>query len=176
MRASPEDEVFVQSPARMLRSPYVGLYPDFPVKSSCTPEHRSRTGTIEEISVCYGRMAGDSEHKFAVAVARIAADTKSEDVTVMDLRGLSSVADYFVICTGSSDRQMRAVCDEVCDYGRKLGVRPLGITGYEAANWILVDFVDVVLHIFTQHHRQYYDLELLWGDAPRVEWTRAATA
>ncbi|RME41366.1 MAG: RsfS/YbeB/iojap family protein [Planctomycetota bacterium] len=62
------------------------------------------------------------------------------------------------------------------DYARKVGERPLGVSGYEACVWILLDFVDVVFHIFTRSAREYYDLELLWGDAPRINWARSESA
>ncbi|HEY3243102.1 MAG TPA: ribosome silencing factor [Phycisphaerae bacterium] len=110
--------------------------------------------------------------EFAIEAARIAEENKAEEVTVMDLRGLSSVTDFFVICSGTSDRQMRAVSDRITEYARTLGDAPLSVTGYESANWILLDFFDVVVHIFTSPARRYYDLELLWGDAPRIEWRR----
>lgn len=101
---------------------------------------------------------------------------QAEEVTVMDLRGMSGVTDFFVICTGTSDRQMRAVFDAVIDFGRKVGERPFSRDRYETATWMVVDFVDVVVHIFDPSHREYYDLELLWGDAPRVEWALSKTA
>lgn len=108
--------------------------------------------------------------EFAKAVARLAADNRAEDVVILDLRNLSSIADFFVIATGSSDRQMRAIADQVKEYGAHLGQRLFGRSGYENATWLLVDYVDVVLHLFDAERRQYYDLELLWGDAPRIAW------
>lgn len=121
-------------------------------------------------------MAGRTDGlQFAIEAARVADDNKSQDVTIMDLRGRTSVTDFFVICTGTSDRQMRAVSDLIVEYGRKIGEKPLSVTGYDTAHWILLDFVDVVVHVFTGPARQYYDLELLWGDAPRIEWRRSAT-
>ncbi|MFQ5490333.1 MAG: ribosome silencing factor [Phycisphaerae bacterium] len=114
--------------------------------------------------------------QLAVEAARIAHDHQAEAVTVMDLRGRSPVTDFFVICTGASDRQRQTVCDMVKEYGRKIGDRPLGVTGYDTGNWILLDFFDVIIHIFSAEFRDYYDLELLWGDAPRIEWTRSASA
>jgi ribosome-associated protein len=111
-----------------------------------------------------------------VELARISHDNKSEDVAVLDLRGISSVTDFVVIATGTSDRQGRAVADRVIEYGKKMGERPFGFSGYESAAWILLDYVDVVFHIFGRAYREYYDLELLWGDAPRVKWTRSESA
>jgi len=108
--------------------------------------------------------------QFAVEAARIAHDARAENIVVLDLRGLTGIADFFVICTGTSDRQMRAVIDHIDEFGEQNGQRRFGIAGYETAQWILADYVDVVIHVFDAEHRAYYDLELLWGDAPRVEW------
>ena len=121
-------------------------------------------------------MPNRSAVQFAIELARIAHDNKSEDVIALDLRGISPVTDFVLICTGTSDRQMRAVADIVVEYGKKVGERPLGFSGYESAAWILLDYVDVVFHIFAKVYREYYDLELLWGDAPRLEWARSETA
>jgi ribosome-associated protein len=110
---------------------------------------------------------------FARQIARLAADHRSEDIVILDLRNLSAIADFFVIATGTSDRQMRAVAEAVEEYGLSIGQRVFGRSGYENATWVLVDYVDVVLHLFDQERRQYYDLELLWGDAPRVNWEKA---
>ncbi len=114
--------------------------------------------------------------QFAIELARIVSDDKCEEVTVMDLRGLSPVTDYFVICSGTSDRQMRAAAEHTMEYGKKVGEPPFTKSGLDSATWILVDFINVVLHVFTPEHRSYYDLELLWGDAPRIEWQRSVSA
>ena len=114
--------------------------------------------------------------QLAIDLARIARGDKCEDVTVMDLRGMSPVTDYFVICSGTSDRQMRTAAEHAIEYGKKIGEPPFTKSGADSATWILVDFVNVVLHVFTPEHRLYYDLELLWGDAPRVAWQRSASA
>jgi len=114
--------------------------------------------------------------QFTIEIARIAHEQKSEDVVALDLRGISTVMDYTVICTGTSDRQMRSTADRVLEYARKIGEKPYGYCGYESAAWIIADFVDVVLHVFAKPYRSYYDLELLWGDAPRIEWARSASA
>ncbi|MCH8252860.1 MAG: ribosome silencing factor [Planctomycetes bacterium] len=114
--------------------------------------------------------------QFAIEIARIASDNKSEDVTTMDLRGLSQVTDYVVICTGTSDRQIRSVADRMLEYGQEVGEQVYSVSGYTNATWILVDFIDVVVHIFAKQYREYYDLELLWGDAPKVHWARSESA
>ncbi len=121
-------------------------------------------------------MPGSDPCQFAIEVARIAHDNKCDDVIAFDLRGISPVTDYTVICTGTSDRQMRAVMDMMMEYGRKVGERPFGHCGEDTAAWIVIDYVDVVVHIFDKPSRDYYDLELLWGDAPRIDWARFESA
>jgi ribosome-associated protein len=107
---------------------------------------------------------------FAIAAAKIANERHSDNIVILDLRGLSPATDYFVIATGTSDRQMRTVADEICVEAKKQQMTRFGIAGYEYAHWIVLDFIDVVVHIFDNEYRDYYDLELLWGDAKRVEY------
>ena len=107
---------------------------------------------------------------FALAAARIANERHCSDIAVLDLRGISPATDYFIIATGTSDRQMRTVADEICDEAKKQGLVRFGRAGYEQARWILLDFIDVVIHIFDSEYRDYYDLELLWGDAKRIDY------
>lgn len=114
---------------------------------------------------------GDEGLRFALDAARIASENRTADVVILDLRGLSSLADYFVIGTGSSDRQMHAVLDRLEQHAESLGRRPLNIADSPSASWILADYVDVVIHLFDAEHREYYDLDGLWGDAPRIDWT-----
>jgi ribosome-associated protein len=108
--------------------------------------------------------------RFVVDAARIADSKHCTDIVALDLRGLSPVTDYFLIVTGTSDRQMRTVADEIIKAGKAQGFSLFGRAGYEQARWVLLDFVDVVVHIFDPEYRQYYDLELLWGDAPRIDY------
>ena len=112
----------------------------------------------------------DSARDLAVAAARIALGDNCEDIVVLDLRGVSPVTDYFVIATGTSDRQIRSVAEDIADHGRKIGQKLWKMAGKDTAEWLLMDFVDVVVHLFDLEHRAYYDLELIWGEAPRVEW------
>jgi ribosome-associated protein len=107
---------------------------------------------------------------FAIAAARIAAENKAEEVRVLDLRELSSVADFFVLGTGTSDRQMHAVLNLIERHARTLDRRPFHVADSTAGTWLLADYVDVVIHLFDLEHRSYYDLDSLWGDAPLVEW------
>jgi ribosome-associated protein len=90
---------------------------------------------------------------------------KAADLLVLNVQGLTSMADYFVICTASSDRQARAIADAIEAAMDAQHVRSLSIEGYAAGNWILLDYADVVFHVFQQDPRHFYALERLWGDA-----------
>ena len=110
----------------------------------------------------------DESRELAVAAAKVALERNCTDVTVLDLRGLSPATDYFVIATGTSDRLRRTVIDEVCAKGREAGFERFGRAGYDEGRWILVDFVNVVVHVFDEEYRKYFDLEMLWGDGKRL--------
>ncbi len=111
--------------------------------------------------------------KFAVEVARLMDADHCEDIVVLDLRGVSPVCDYFVIATGTSDRQMQAVADHTKDLAKAdSGEKPYAVDGYREGMWVVLDYVDVIVHIFDDEHRGYYDLDSLWGDCPKVEWAR----
>ncbi len=105
---------------------------------------------------------------FALTAAQVADERRCSNILVLDLKGKSPATDYFVIATGTSDRQMRAVADEICESAKKQGLQRFGRAGYEQARWILLDFIDVVIHIFDSEYRDYYDLEMLWGDAEKL--------
>jgi len=113
-----------------------------------------------------------TSRRLAVALARTCAENRCRDVVVMDLRRLSPVTDFFVLATGTSDRQMRAAAGHARDAAKVLDERPFGFEGADSGRWVLQDYVEVVLHLFNDESRRYYDLELLWGDAPRVNWQR----
>lgn len=114
----------------------------------------------------------DQARQLAIEAARLAEQGNCEQIIVLDLRGISPVTDYFVIATGTSDRQMRSVGDDVIEFGRSIDQKVYRMAGMESADWIVLDFVDVVVHLFDQEHRSYYDLELIWGEAPRVRWKK----
>jgi ribosome-associated protein len=107
---------------------------------------------------------------FTLAAAQLAEERHCSNIVVLDLKGKSPATDYFVIATGTSDRQMRTVADEICEEARKQGLQRFGRAGYEQGRWILLDFIDVVVHIFDAEYRDYYDLELLWGDAKKIDY------
>ena len=116
--------------------------------------------------------ASDKTRQFALAAAELAANTRCENVVLLDLRGRSPVTEFFVIGTGTSPRQMRTVVDEIRDLGKRTGFAAWQTSGYESAKWILLDCVSVVIHVFDEESRDFYDLELLWGDCPRVDWRK----
>lgn len=99
----------------------------------------------------------------------LALERKARDVVVLDLRGISSATDFFVIAEGSSDVQVRAIADHTVEELKKDGVRPEHVEGLRSARWVLIDYVDFIVHVFHPQARQFYQLEALWGDAPRWE-------
>jgi ribosome-associated protein len=100
-------------------------------------------------------------------IAGIASDHKAADIRVLDLRGVAGFTDFFVICTGNTERQTRAVYDSVYrELKDELGLLPNRVEGEREANWILLDYLDCVVHVFTPEAREYYRLEQLWGEAP----------
>jgi ribosome-associated protein len=105
-----------------------------------------------------------SQH-LAERVGQLMFEKKAEDVVVANLEGLTSVTDYFVICTASSDLHARAIADHVADELGNAGVHPHHREGYTSLRWILIDYVDVIVHVFQKEAREFYDLERLWGDA-----------
>jgi ribosome-associated protein len=100
---------------------------------------------------------------------KLALDKKAEDVVLLDLRKLNAPTDYFVICSASTDRQVRAITDNIREGIEKKGQRAWHVEGYGALKWVLIDYVDVVVHVFNTETRMFYSLETLWGDAPAEE-------
>jgi ribosome-associated protein len=96
-----------------------------------------------------------------------AEDRKAWDPVIMDLRGLTTIADYFVICEGETDRQVKAIADAMVERARERRIRPLTVDGYEDATWVLLDFDSVLAHVFLPGERSYYDLEGLWRPGTR---------
>jgi ribosome-associated protein len=91
-------------------------------------------------------------------------------LVILDISKLTSVTEYFVICTGINERQLYTIADEIEKELKTLSIKKYGIEGYREAKWILIDYGDVIVHLFDKEMRSYYDLELLWGDAPKVKW------
>src|SRR6266436_6039997 len=108
--------------------------------------------------------------KLALLCRKLADDRKAEDIAILDVRELSSVTDYFVIASGSSEPHLRAIVDEITDKLREdHHLRPKAIDGTLQTAWIVLDYFDVIVHVMRQDVRERYDLETLWGDAPRVK-------
>ena len=103
------------------------------------------------------------------SVAEAAIEMKATELTIIDVRGRTSFTDWFVLCNGSNSRQLKAIAENIvqtCKGGQ--GLQPMGVEGGGADKWVLIDLGDVVVHVFDQHMRGYYDLDGLWIDAPRV--------
>jgi ribosome-associated protein len=113
---------------------------------------------------------------FAVEAARLLADRKCTDVILLDVRGHSQVCDFVAIGSGTSQRQMRSVAQELEELGASMGMHVYRSSRDEGTTWIVADFVDVVVHLFEPDQRLYYDLELLWANGAKVEWKRPPDA
>jgi ribosome-associated protein len=101
--------------------------------------------------------------------AQVADDKKGEEIVSLDLREISSVTDFFVIVSGQSEPHLKAIRNEIELRLKKEGIHPHGIDGFPQSQWVVMDYVDVIVHIFSKDRREFYALEQLWGDARRVE-------
>ena len=110
--------------------------------------------------------------EFAIECARALSDDRTEDVVLLDVRGLSQVSDYVLLGSGSSERQMKSAAQAVEDIGKAQGNPPFKSTKDTGTTWILVDFVETVVHLFEPEHRLYYDLESLWREGRQIDWER----
>ena len=113
------------------------------------------------------RSKGLTPLQLARLLRSAAVEKKAWDPVVIDVREQTSVADYFVICEGETDRQVRAIADAMVEAAKAKGMRTLGVDGYEDATWILLDFDSVLAHVFLPGERSYYDLESLWAPAAK---------
>ena len=100
---------------------------------------------------------------------RAAEDKKAQDITVLDLRNAAGFTDFFVICSGGNSRQIRAIADGVTDALAAEGSKPAHLEGYDRSEWVLVDYFDFIVHVFSPEARAFYGLERLWGTAERVD-------
>jgi ribosome-associated protein len=108
----------------------------------------------------------DNAERKARHAARVALDKRAVDVVVLDVQGLSSVTDYFLVCSGKSTTHVQTISEAIRDGLKTLGMRPLHAEGVAESGWILLDYGDVLMHVFLEDTRLYYALERLWGDAP----------
>ena len=104
----------------------------------------------------------------AKTIAKLAIDKKAERVISIDLKGLTSITDHFLICSADTDVQIKAIADNI---RKKTHTKPVRIEGYEKMNWVILDYIDVVVHIFKNIEREYYNLEKLWGDAKTTTYS-----
>jgi len=121
-------------------------------------------------------MSTPTSRDVAITAARAAADKQAADIVVLDVSTTLVITDHFVICTASSDRQVKSVLEAIEEAIRGLGERPTRREGEAGAGWSLLDYIDVVVHVFGTEERAYYDLERLWRDAPRLAWEQPAEA
>jgi ribosome-associated protein len=158
----------------------------------CLIATTSTTTTSPGEAAARGNASDEQTRQFAIECARLAANTRCHNVVCLDVRGISPVTDYMVLATGTSPRQMRTVCDDLAEMAEQRGERPLGTDGVDGpadrggqggggggdtagGGWMVIDFVTVVVHVFSQDARAFYDLDSLWGDAKKVEWNNTPT-
>jgi ribosome-associated protein len=119
-----------------------------------------------------GKTTADQSAQFVVEACRLMSDLHCTGVVAYDVRGRSDVTDYILIATGTSDRQMRSVADDLEKLGAPYDLQPFGKEIDGPTTWIVLDFIDAVVHLFEPQARAFYDLEMLWGDCPKIEWKR----
>jgi ribosome-associated protein len=107
-----------------------------------------------------------NDRQLLLTAVNVADDKKAEDIVVLNMKGISLLTDYFVICHGNSDKQVQAIAREIKDKVEEKGYTVKRLEGFDEAKWVLVDIGDVVVHVFHKDERGYYNLERLWGDAP----------
>jgi ribosome-associated protein len=110
----------------------------------------------------------DSPRDFALRIADILADTPASDTVVLDIRGLSTFSDFFVICSGENERQLRAIAEKLQEELREEGTRPQRVEGTPRSGWIVLDYNDAIVHVFDAELRDFYKMERLWSEAPRL--------
>ncbi|MCA1829982.1 MAG: ribosome silencing factor [Actinomycetota bacterium] len=116
------------------------------------------------------RQTAPTPRTAAVRAARAASEKQATDIRVLDVSDLIAITDFFVIASGRTDRQVRAIADAIEEDLRKSGLKPVRREGEREMRWLLLDYADIVVHIFTEEDRAYYELERLWKDAPDVKW------
>jgi ribosome-associated protein len=114
------------------------------------------------------RKKENDSRKRALLCVNASLEKKAKDIVVLNVKEISTFADYFIICSGTSDRQVRAVAAAIQETLKKAGILPLGVEGEAAGRWILLDYDDVILHVFLESVRAFYDLERLWSGAQRM--------
>jgi ribosome-associated protein len=121
--------------------------------------HTTASYKIQEVDLM-------SERELLMTAVKAADDKRAEDIMVLNMKGISLIADYFVICHGNSDKQVQAIAREIREKAEEQGYNLKRMEGFDEARWVLIDIGDVVVHVFHKEERSYYNLERLWGDAP----------
>ncbi|QQZ10798.1 ribosome silencing factor [Heyndrickxia vini] len=109
------------------------------------------------------------KNELLLTAVKAADDKRAEDIVVLNMNGISLIADYFLICHGNSDKQVQAIANELKDKAEETGYHVRRMEGYDEGKWVLIDLGDIVAHVFHRDERAYYNLERLWGDAPTVD-------
>ena len=119
-------------------------------------------------------MATITPRQLALLAAEVCDEKKAKEIIVLDVRKITSISDYFIVCSTSNERQARAIAEDLRMRLKEMGKRELGVEGLEDARWVLQDFGDIVLHIFHESQREFYDIEGLWADAKQVRWKKTS--
>ena len=117
-------------------------------------------------------MATITPRQLALLAAEVCDEKKAKEIVVLDVRKITSISDYFIVCSTSNERQARAIAEDLRMRLKEMGKREMGVEGLEDARWVLQDFGDIVLHIFHESQREFYDIEGLWADAKQVRWKK----
>ena len=119
-------------------------------------------------------MAATTPRQLALLAAEVCDEKKAKEIIVLDVRKITTISDYFIVCSTTNERQARAIADDLRVRMKELGKREMGVEGIEDARWVLQDFGDIVLHIFHESQREFYDIEGLWADAKQVRWKKSS--
>jgi ribosome-associated protein len=129
-------------------------------------------GLLKVVTQPTPQLQGSTSLERACLAAHVAVENKGRDILVLDMRGITPLYDFFVLSTGSSRRQIHTITEEIDAALHQQGDKRLSIEGYVSSKWVVQDYGDVIVHVFDDPTRQYYALEELWADAPRVDWQR----
>jgi ribosome-associated protein len=119
-------------------------------------------------------VAAITPRQLALLAAETCDEKKAKDIVVLDVRKITSISDYFIVCSTSNERQARAIAESMRMKLKEMGRREMGVEGMEDGRWVLQDFGDIVLHIFHESQREFYDIEGLWADAKKVRWKKTS--
>ena len=117
-------------------------------------------------------MSTTTPRQLAAIAAQVCDDKKAKDIIVLDVRKITTISDYFIVCSTTNERQARAIADTMRVTFKEMGIREMGVEGIDDAHWVLQDFGYIVVHVFHEAQREFYDIEGLWGDAKQVRWKK----